>query len=78
MALAMATSRLSVSMIGVPSAACSAKSFSPGWISGTFGNSEGTVPLSVNPAPFHEHRIYTYLPTQKKMAPTFDGRGPGT
>jgi hypothetical protein len=42
MALAMATSRLSVSMIGVPSAACSAKSFSPGWISGTFGNSAGT------------------------------------
>ena len=23
------------------------------------------VPLSVNPAPFHEHRIYTRLPTQK-------------
>ncbi len=38
-ALAIAASRLSVSMIGVPSAACSANSFRPGCISGACGNS---------------------------------------
>ena len=42
MALAMATSRLSVSMIGVPSAACSAKSFSPSFFGGK--HSRGAMP----------------------------------
>src|SRR6266576_2845805 len=41
-ALAIAASLLSVSMIGVPSAAWSAKSFSPGAIFGAWGNRSGT------------------------------------
>src|SRR6516165_3200853 len=41
-ALAIAASRLSVSMIGVPSAACSANNFRPGAILGAWGNSPGT------------------------------------
>jgi len=41
-ALAIAASLLSVSMIGVPSAECSANSFRPGAIFGAWGNSPGT------------------------------------
>src|SRR4029077_15819180 len=41
-AFAIAASRLSVSMIGVPSAAWSANSLSPGAIFGAWGKSPGT------------------------------------
>ena len=41
-ALAIAASRLSFSMIGVPSAACRANSFRPGAMRGAWGKSPGT------------------------------------
>ena len=41
-ALAIAASLESVSMIGVPSAASNANSFSPGWMAGACGNRRAT------------------------------------